>query len=204
MPDSDFDPSLSGMHTQDEKVIPQEIVPQTVHQDLSPLIMVLLMVFMVGGLVAWKVYSVWDENRPVYQKRYLPQKEVSVKVLLSEMQEYVRQSYPSSNKRLVVYAPELNSDTCPYRRDFVRSFYQEKDNPQWKAYYDFVPQVRQVQALTQKELDVQLKKLHNFIEKVCGYISIIDIQENWVFEIPTGSALPDALNAFKKNSLSLM
>lgn len=198
MSDSDFDKSLAGMHTQDEKIELDEVIPQPTHQDFSPLIKVFLVIIVVCGLVAWKIYSVIDENRPVYRKQYLPQKEVSIKVLLPEMQEYVHQNYSSGSKRLVVYAPELNSDTCPYRREFVHSFYQEKDNPAWKDFYEFVPQVRQVYAVTQKELDEQVKGLRNFMEKVCGYICIMDIQENWVFEIPKGSALPDALRVFKK------
>ena len=193
MSDSDFNPELSGMHSQDEEIAPQEeIIPSLpAHHGLNP--MIILLALGVSGLVGWKIYSVVQENQPVYQEEYLPQKEVSVKVLLPEMQEYMRQNYPSDGRRLVIYAPELNSDTCPFRREFVQSFNREKDNPQWQASYKFVPQVRQVSALSRKELDVKLKNLRNFMEKVCGYICIADIQENWVFEIQRGSTLIDAL-----------
>ena len=197
MSDSDLDSSLSGMHSQDEKIETNETVSQSSGLDLSAFVMPSLIVAIVGGLIAWMIYSTWEENRPVYQLQYLAQKEVSIKVLLPQMQEYVRQHYPSNGKRLVVYAPELNSDTCPYRRDFVRSFYQEKDNPHWKASYEFVPQVRQAYGNTQKELNAQLKNLHDFVEKVCGYICIMDVQENWVFEIKNGSTLTDALRGFE-------
>lgn len=201
MSDSDFNPGLSGMHSQDEEVAPPEeiVPPPPAGQGINP--MIILLALGVCGLVGWKIYSVVEENQPIYQEEYLPQKEVSVKVLLPEMQEYMRQNYPSDGRRLVIYAPELNSDTCPYRREFVRSFHHEKDNPQWRASYQFVPQVRQVSALSQKELDLKLKNLRRFMEKVCGYICIADIQENWVFEIQNGSTLIDALRGFESGKI---
>lgn len=198
---SDFNPELSGMHSQDEELAPpEENIPlPPADQGLNPLIPILIVG--VSALLMWGLYSGWEKVQPVYLEEYLPQKEVYVKVLLPEMQEYVRQNYPSDGRRLVIYAPELNSDTCPYRREFVHSFHQEKDNPQWQASYQFVPQVRQVSALSRKELDVKLKNLHRFMKNVCGYICIADIQENWVFEIQKGSTLIDALRGFESGKM---
>lgn len=197
---SDLDPSLAGLHTQDEEKTVPEIRPEPVRQDMSFVVFAGVIVLIVIGLVVGKINSVWKENYPVYMLHYLPDKEVSVKILSDEMKLYVQQNYPMREKRLVVYAPELNSDTCPYRRDFVQALKIEKNNPQWKDFYDFVPQIRQFYASNEKEQELKLKNLRDFMEKVCGYFCIMDTHENWVFEIENGSALPDALRVFKKEN----
>ncbi len=201
MSDSDFDPSLAGLNSQNGEYNKKttNLAEGTIKEYPDPFrYLRFILMFCLVVFVMLKIYSGWQNSRPLYTEYFIPDKKVYVSALSDEMRSFLFQNQSLTDKRMLMYAPELKQDTCPYRRPYYNALKEVKNDSQWVKFYDFIPQMDSFYANSEEERKMKLRYLREFRERICGYVCIVDIHENWVFQINNPSSLVDALNAFKK------
>ena len=124
--------------------------------------------------------------------------EVQTAPLSAASRSFLKNEYNITNKKIILYSPDLKTDSCAHIQAFYKYLMATKQNPNIQKYFSTksFPSPKKNAIKSIKKGGKMITRYDNFVQE-CGPVCIVSLKDNWIYQFP-----PDQVN--ETGALSLL